>query len=190
MGVGWRYIVPWRYVEGVIIAKSAAPKYEGACYGYDPTVSVKTVAPEKQIYHLSVSGSWMEGYRNPTSEGWPDSPSLPYVPEAPYDEIVGTKKMLQSSLHHPLLTFWSDGLTGMYTRPTGGAEYPAGMTDVLWWVYDYKQVFNGQVVQQIKHPEETATDDLPFELKRGIKSRKIIANRWKYEPWNRYPNLK
>jgi len=185
---GWRYIVPWRFVEGVMITKSEAPQYKGASYGFDPEVNILTVAPERQLYHLNISGSWLQGYINPQPGSVNDKPPTPYVPEAPFNELVGTNKMPQWGVDYPILSFWSNSGHGMYTRPTNG-QYPPGMIDVLWWVYDFKQVFDGYVVQKIRHPLATSTNDLPFELNQGIRTRKIIANKWKYAPWERYPTL-
>ena len=201
-GKWWYHYGPYFY-DGFLITKSEMPSYDGwGGYGDRYNVAnIQMLPTEKKVYTAKFSMSWEKYTFVETSGGMYyinilDGDHLnANVDPRLYNYFLAHSPMdMLTSLawvNYPPNIFanatWSASSTYMFPRPTSG-PYPVGMTDVIWWIYDFQYIFNGKLVCKLKAPTISSNQD-PFALNQGVISRKFISKDWAAAPWKRYPAL-
>ena len=203
-GTWWYFYGPF-FWDGFLITKSEIPPYEGwfgAGNANRYTVAnIQMLPTEKKVYTAKFSMDW-KGYSFATEGG---GMLMIHIPDGDHlntkaDPRLSTSMFAYSPMElitsltwtdYPPNIFanatWSASTPNMWPRPTSG-PYPVGMTDVIWWIYDFKYIFNGELVCKLKAPTVSTNQD-PFALNQGVIGRKFISKDWAAAPWKRYPTL-
>lgn len=201
-GQWWYFNGPF-FFDGFLITKSEMPPYDNyyGTYNRYKIANIQMLPAEKQVYTAKFSMSWEKyniflnpGYQTMINILDGDNLNANVDPRVSNSLLSSPPMDLLTSItwtNNPPNIFsnatWSASSTTMFPRPTNGA-YPVGMTDVIWWIYDFKYIFNGELVCKLKAPD-VSLNQAPFALNQGVIGRKFISNEWAAAPWERYPNL-